>query len=92
LIVSILTKFFPPAFDRRHSELGRIVIDSNGYVMRLRLQEALNLHVADVDSQQMLIHVHRGNDANDRLVPLLEPVDGPLKLPLGFLNRGLNVG
>jgi integrase len=60
--------------------------------MRLRLQEALNLQAADVDSQRRLIHIHRGNGADDRLVPLPEPIDGPLELPLVFLNRGLNVG
>jgi integrase/recombinase XerD len=42
------------------------------YSMGLRLQEALNLQVADVDRQRMLIHVHRGKGAKDRLVPLPE--------------------
>lgn len=40
------------------------------YAMGLRLQESLNLQVADIDSKRMLVHVHRGKGAKDRLVPL----------------------
>jgi site-specific recombinase XerD len=40
------------------------------YAMRLRLQESLNLQVADIDSKRKLVHVHRGKGAKDRLVPL----------------------
>lgn len=42
------------------------VVDAMG----LRLQESLNLQVADIDSKRMLVHVHRGKGAKDRLVPL----------------------
>ncbi len=40
------------------------------YSMGLRLQESLHLQVADIDSKRMLIHVHRGKGAKDRLIPL----------------------
>jgi site-specific recombinase XerD len=30
----------------------------------------LNLHVGDIDSQRMMVHVHRGKGAKDRYVPL----------------------
>lgn len=42
------------------------------YALGLRLQEALNLHVADIDSKRMMAHIHRGKGAKDRLVPLPE--------------------
>jgi site-specific recombinase XerD len=42
------------------------------YSLGLRLQEALNLHVKDIDSKRMLVHIHRGKGAKDRLVPLPE--------------------
>jgi site-specific recombinase XerD len=42
------------------------------YSCGLRLQEALYLQVADIDSGRMMIHVHRGKGARDRYVPLLE--------------------
>jgi site-specific recombinase XerD len=42
------------------------------YSLGLRLQEALNLHVRDIDSKRMLVHIHRGKGAKDRLVPLPE--------------------
>lgn len=42
------------------------------YTLGLRLQEALNLQVADIDSKRMMIHVHLGKGAKDRLIPLPE--------------------
>ena len=36
----------------------------------LRLHEGLSLHVSDIDSQRMMVHVHRGKGAKDRYVPL----------------------
>ncbi len=40
------------------------------YSLGLRLQEALNHRVGDIDSARMVVHVHRGKGAKDRYVPL----------------------
>lgn len=40
------------------------------YTCGLRLSEALNLEVSDIDRQRMVLHIHRGKGAKDRLVPL----------------------
>lgn len=40
------------------------------YSLGLRMQEALNLQVGDIDSQRMMVHVHRGKGAKDRYLPL----------------------
>jgi integrase/recombinase XerD len=39
------------------------------YACGLRLSEALNLHVSDIDSTRMMVHVHHGKGAKDRYVP-----------------------
>ena len=40
------------------------------YSLGLRLEEALNLQVGDIDSKRMMVHVHRGKGAKDRYIPL----------------------
>ena len=40
------------------------------YSCGLRLQEGTNLHVADMDSARLMIHVRHGKGAKDRYVPL----------------------
>jgi integrase/recombinase XerD len=43
---------------------------STVYACGLRLQEALHLETSDIDSDRMMLHVHRGKGARDRFVPL----------------------
>ena len=40
------------------------------YSLGLRLEEGLHLHVRDIDSERMTVHVHRGKGAKDRYLPL----------------------
>lgn len=40
------------------------------YSLGLRLTEGLHLHVADIDSARMMVHVRHGKGAKDRFVPL----------------------
>lgn len=40
------------------------------YSCGLRLQEGTNLHVTDIDSARMMLHVRHGKGAKDRYVPL----------------------
>jgi integrase len=40
------------------------------YACGLRLSEALHLEVSDIDSDRLMIHLHRGKGAKDRYVPL----------------------
>jgi len=45
---------------------------STVYSLGLRLQEGLFLQPSDIDSKRMLVHIHRGKGAKDRLIPLPE--------------------
>lgn len=40
------------------------------YACGLRISEGVSLHVADIDSSRMLVHIHKGKGARDRYVPL----------------------
>jgi len=40
------------------------------YSLGLRLEEGLNLHLGDIDSKRMIVHIHRGKGAKDRYIPL----------------------
>jgi integrase/recombinase XerD len=43
---------------------------STVYACGLRLREALYLQVSDIDSDRLMIHIHRGKGAKDRYIPL----------------------
>jgi site-specific recombinase XerD len=61
-------------------EVGRVLICLNSfryhvclstiYSCGLRLREGVQLQIADLDSDRMLIHVHKGKGGKDRYVPL----------------------
>ncbi|MEL6106721.1 MAG: site-specific integrase [Planctomycetota bacterium] len=40
------------------------------YTLGLRIGEAVNLRVGDIDGRRMMVHIHRGKGAKDRYVPL----------------------
>ena len=40
------------------------------YSLGLRMTEALNLQVGDMDAERAMVHIHRGKGAKDRYVPL----------------------
>ena len=58
------------------------------YTMGLRLSEALNLTVSDVDSQTMQVHIRDGKGGKDRLVPL--PIKPLCPLCQNGCNESLN--
>ena len=42
------------------------------YSLGLRISEAVNLQVGDIDSERMMVHIHRGKGAKDRYIPLAD--------------------
>ena len=62
--------------DEVHQLIGRVkqlhhrVYFWTIYSLGLRLEEGLNLHVGDIDSKRMMVHIHRGKGAKDRYLPL----------------------
>jgi site-specific recombinase XerD len=40
------------------------------YSLGLRLRETTHLHVSDIDSNRMFVHIHHGKGAKDRYIPL----------------------
>lgn len=42
------------------------------YTLGLRIGEAVNLQIGDVDSERMMVHIHHGKGAKDRYLPLPE--------------------
>jgi len=56
-----------------HRQRNKVCL-STIYACGLRLEEGVHLQVGDIDSQRMLIHVHRGKGNKDRYVPLPENI------------------
>ena len=50
------------------------------YTLGLRIGEAVHLEVGDLDSQRMMVHIHRGKGAKDRYVPLPQSTLAALRL------------
>src|SRR5262249_60807574 len=46
------------------------VLFQTAYACGLRVGELIRLQVTDIDSARMVLHVHQGKGAKDRLVPL----------------------
>jgi site-specific recombinase XerD len=44
------------------------------YACGLRLSEAVHLQVRDIDSERMVVHVHRGKGSRDRYIPLPQSI------------------
>jgi integrase/recombinase XerD len=40
------------------------------YALGLRLNEGLHLQISDIDAKRMMVHIHRGKGAKDRMIPL----------------------
>jgi len=40
------------------------------YSLGLRMNEGLHLQIGDIDSERMMVHIHRGKGAKDRYIPL----------------------
>ena len=55
------------------------------YSLGLRLEEALNLHVGDIDAERMMVHIHRGRAAS-------AIAQGPWRLSRTLpVQRGLSI-
>jgi site-specific recombinase XerD len=65
-----------PAKEAIHEILSHVttfhnfVFFSTVYSCGLRLQEALNLEISDIDGKRMMVYVHRGKGCKDRYVAL----------------------
>jgi site-specific recombinase XerD len=46
------------------------VLFQTDYACGLRVSELIHLQVTDIDSARMVVHIHQGKGAKDRLVPL----------------------
>lgn len=79
-----------PGSPRRHivmPELFRVL-----YGCGLRISEALNLTVADVDLNQGVLLVRQGKFRKDRLVPVSEGIAIRLRRYAGALDRSRDIG